>query len=233
MSRALALAALLGLAALAGCAAPVQTLHADLITPGVWDVRGAPDYMYAWAHNPTSGSVSLTWAMTLAGNQPLPGSWKVSFAPDAASLSPDKTKLNGKYPDWTATRITLTLPDNEPGGNRSAELHAGDAIVPVTLAIHDHRGKVSGPGSKVVVHYDGRFEDDGTRFDSGDFPTTLGSGQTVPGFDNGLMGLAIGETARLHIPPALAYGYDNPADGNYGKFNGRTLLFIVTVTSLT
>jgi FKBP-type peptidyl-prolyl cis-trans isomerase len=46
------------------------------------------------------------------------------------------------------------------------------------------------------------------------------------------MGLAVGETASLHIPPAFAYGYDNPA-GNYQKFNGRTLLFIVTLTQMS
>ncbi|MCA1819415.1 MAG: FKBP-type peptidyl-prolyl cis-trans isomerase [Halobacteriales archaeon] len=84
----------------------------------------------------------------------------------------------------------------------------------------------------MTVHYDGRFEDDGSSFDDGDFPTTLGSGQTVPGFDNGLMGLAAGETAVLHIPPAFAYGYDNADGSGYEQFNGRTLKFMVTVTAL-
>lgn len=225
-----AAAAAFALLALAGCAAPAPTVTADFITPGVWSVRGSTDYMYAWAHNPGAGTLPLTWSLTLAGNAPLPAGWKVTFAPAGATLSPAGTKEGRSYPDWAATLITLTLPANEPAGNRTVELHAGDTVKSETLSIAATRGKVSGPGSKVNVHYDGRFEDDNTRFDTGDFPTTLGSGQTVPGFDNGLMGLAPGETASLHIPPAFAYGYDNPA-GNYAKFNGRTLLFIVTMTN--
>ncbi|HEX2065891.1 MAG TPA: FKBP-type peptidyl-prolyl cis-trans isomerase, partial [Candidatus Thermoplasmatota archaeon] len=94
---------------------------------------------------------------------------------------------------------------------------------------------------QVTVQYDGRFEDDGSRFDDGSFDTTLGSGRTVSGFDNGLMGLAPGETATLHIPPAFAYGYDNvkptPQQAQQGypdmtKFNGRTLVFTVTIKGM-
>lgn len=233
--RTAALVALLAAALLAGCtesATQPGGSKADFITPGTWDVRGAPDFMYAWAHNAGAGEMDIKWNLTLAGGAALPAGWKVAFAPASAHLSPNGTKQGGAYPDWAATRITLTLPPSEPAGNRTVELHAGTLTATETLVIASQRGKVSGPGSKVTVHYDGRFEDDGSRFDTGDFPTTLGSGQTVPGFDNGLMGLALGETASLHIPPAFAYGYDNPP-GNYAKFNGRTLLFIVTLKGLS
>ena len=107
---------------------------------------------------------------------------------------------------------------------------AGPAKTAVNATVHASRGAVSGPGSRVEVHYEGRFADTGEAFDDGDFPTTLGQGQTVRGFDYGLMGLASGETALLVIPPPFGYGYDPPP--SHAKFAGKTLAFGVTLTSL-
>jgi hypothetical protein len=71
-------------------------------------------------------------------------------------------------------------------------------------------------GQKVGVYYDGYFSD-GTPFDHllasdstpspAPFPLTLGSGQVIPGFDEGVTGMKIGGTRQLIIPPSLAYGY--------------------------
>jgi FKBP-type peptidyl-prolyl cis-trans isomerase 2 len=69
-------------------------------------------------------------------------------------------------------------------------------------------------GSSVSVNYTGRLED-GTIFDTslheGRTPltATLGKGQLIPGFENGLMGMAVGEKKTIEIEPSDAYGEVN------------------------
>lgn len=64
-------------------------------------------------------------------------------------------------------------------------------------------------GDTVAVHYIGRL-DDGEVFDSseGREPVSfvLGAGQVVVGFDAGVTGLSVGESRRIRIEPADAYG---------------------------
>lgn len=70
-------------------------------------------------------------------------------------------------------------------------------------------------GSSVSVNYTGRLED-GTIFDTslqeGRTPltATLGQGQLIPGFENGLMGMTAGEKRTIEIEPQDAYGDVNP-----------------------
>ncbi|CAJ0769364.1 12773_t:CDS:2 [Entrophospora sp. SA101] len=64
---------------------------------------------------------------------------------------------------------------------------------------------------QISVHYTGTLFSDGTEFDSsiprGDaFTFTLGVGQVIKGWDDGLKGMCIGEKRKLVIPPDLAYG---------------------------
>lgn len=65
-------------------------------------------------------------------------------------------------------------------------------------------------GDLVHMHYTGTLED-GTVFDSSVdrgqyFTFTLGTGQVIKGWDQGLLGMCEGEKRRLVIPPHLAYG---------------------------
>ena len=65
-------------------------------------------------------------------------------------------------------------------------------------------------GDIVEVHYTGRFTD-GNVFDSSydrEKPLRFkaGSGQVIPGWDEAIMLLKVGDTAKLIIPPELAYG---------------------------
>jgi FKBP-type peptidyl-prolyl cis-trans isomerase 2 len=68
-------------------------------------------------------------------------------------------------------------------------------------------------GSKVAVHYTGTLTD-GTKFDSSldrgtPLEFTAGTGQMIPGFDAGVMGMQVGDKKTLTLAPAEAYGeYD-------------------------
>ncbi|OII73893.1 uncharacterized protein cubi_02695 [Cryptosporidium ubiquitum] len=61
-------------------------------------------------------------------------------------------------------------------------------------------------GSKVNVKYEGRLAKTGKKFDSGNLSFTIGSGQVVPGFDQGVKGMIVTETRRVFIPSKLGYG---------------------------
>lgn len=68
---------------------------------------------------------------------------------------------------------------------------------------------VAKSGNTVQVHYKGTLTD-GTVFDSSEgrqpLEFQLGSGMVIPGFDNGIQGMAIGEKKTVHIPVEEAYG---------------------------
>ena len=65
-------------------------------------------------------------------------------------------------------------------------------------------------GDVVLAHYEGRLED-GTVFDSSygrgePLRFTLGVGQVIQGWDEGIRGMRVGEKKALVIPPEEAYG---------------------------
>ena len=71
---------------------------------------------------------------------------------------------------------------------------------------------VTKKGDKVKVHYTGKLAD-GTVFDSskGGEPLAfaLGSGQVIQGFEEGVVGMQVGESKVLNIPVDKAYGERN------------------------
>lgn len=67
-------------------------------------------------------------------------------------------------------------------------------------------------GDTVRIHYTGTL-DNGTQFDSsaGQDPIefTLGNKDVIPGFENGVKGMQIGDQKKIHIPAEEAYGERN------------------------
>lgn len=70
--------------------------------------------------------------------------------------------------------------------------------------------KVSKEGDLLVVNYVGKLED-GTVFDSSidrnqTFSFTVGNGEVIKGWDEGLLGMKVGEKRKLTMIPELGYG---------------------------
>ncbi len=108
-----------------------------------------------------------------------------------------------------------------------------------TPATSDTTGteQVTKAGDMISVNYTGSLED-GTVFDSNvdpkfkhvqPFEFSLGAGQVIPGWDNGLVGMKVGEKRHLVIKPEDAYG----AEGRPPVIPANsTLIFDVELTAI-
>tara|TARA_R110001592_G_scaffold350329_3_gene646386 strand:+ start:877 stop:1293 length:417 start_codon:yes stop_codon:yes gene_type:complete len=67
-------------------------------------------------------------------------------------------------------------------------------------------------GNTVKVHYTGKFEDDkvfDTSKEREPISFKVGEGMMIPGFENGVVGLTVGESKTLKITPEEGYGQRN------------------------
>ncbi len=76
--------------------------------------------------------------------------------------------------------------------------------------IKEGTGAAARAGMNITMHYTGTLED-GTKFDSSrdrnqPFSFKLGAASVIPGWEQGIPGMKVGEQRRLTIPGKLAYG---------------------------
>ena len=90
-------------------------------------------------------------------------------------------------------------------------------------------------GSTVSVLYTGWLAANGKEFDSSydhggqAFAVTIGQGQVIKGWEEGLIGVKAGGTRRIIIPADLGYG----AQGSPPRIPAKaTLIFDITVISI-
>ena len=115
----------------------------------------------------------------------------------------------------TATRKTVATNTNTP------TKVTGDGVkTPSGLVYWDIRvgnGEVAKEGSHVRVHYTGWLTN-GKKFDSSvdagkPFDFTIGNGEVIKGWEEGVAGMKVGGKRQLRIPPALGYGAEGTPGG--------------------
>jgi FKBP-type peptidyl-prolyl cis-trans isomerase FkpA len=114
------------------------------------------------------------------------------------------------------------VPKSEPAPTPDKQNLAGQATTPAPAAsapkvselvkkdLKPGKGAAAKSGDTVRVHYTGTLLD-GTKFDSsldrGDpFEFTLGKGEVIKGWDEGVVGMKAGGKRKLTIPSEMAYG---------------------------
>lgn len=103
--------------------------------------------------------------------------------------------------------------EGETRTEQSAQPSAAPAAPEAPLKMEDivvGKGPSPKDGQKVVVHYTGTLTD-GTKFDSSKdrgqpFEFTLGAGEVIRGWDEGVKTMKVGGKRKLTIPPSKAYG---------------------------
>ena len=144
---------------------------------------------------------------------------------------------NRFFPFSLLMALMLALACNEkPGGQPGQEQSPADADSLITTEsglkyaiLKEGSGDPAGEGNIIIVHYIGWLEN-GQKFDSSrdrnePYRFTLGQGEVIPGWDEGIAGMKVGEVRKLVIPPALAYGEQGFPGGVIGP--NATLIFDV------
>jgi peptidylprolyl isomerase len=99
--------------------------------------------------------------------------------------------------------------------NKKPVVPKGSGSPPTSLkaeTLIEGKGDAIKNGQQATVNYVGVTFKDGKEFDSSwgkgkqPFQFALGGGQVIPGWDQGVLGMKVGERRRLTIPSDLAYG---------------------------
>src|ERR1044072_7267836 len=116
--------------------------------------------------------------------------------------------------DSSSDSTSATTTVEAPAKKTKPKVTAPDGAPPTPLEIKEPEagtGAEAKAGDKVTVQYVGVNYKNGKEFDSSwsrnePFPFTLGAGEVIPGWDQGVEGMKVGSRRELVIPPELAYG---------------------------
>ena len=152
-------------------------------------------------------------------------------AEDSAA-APEETQTEQAAPAKEPAPITKDLEEKpsieSPGGTPPAELEKEDVV--------KGDGKTAKEGDNVSVQYVGVNWSNGSEFDASwnrgePFTFTLGSGNVIPGWDEGVKGMKEGGRRKLTIPPDMGYGPNGTPDGSIPP--NETLIFVVDLEKVT
>lgn len=157
----------------------------------------------------------LTLLLLVACSSPEPQTNSDVKTPPASTEAPAKVEAP-KVDNSKPTDVSKLTPVKTPSGMTYWEVKVGD-------------GPQAKAGQVVSVHYTGWLKDSGLKFDSSrdrneKFEFSLGAGEVIPGWDEGVATMKVGGTSVFEIPANLAYG-EKGAGGVIPP--GATLLFDV------
>jgi FKBP-type peptidyl-prolyl cis-trans isomerase FkpA len=126
------------------------------------------------------------------------------------------------------------------GGKPSAAVPASGVSTMQSIELNAGTGEAVTAGKIAVVQYTGWLyeasakDNKGKQFDSSrtggqPFKFPVGTGQVIKGWDQGVLGMKVGESRRLIIPADLAYG-DSGAGGVIPP--GATLVFDIDLIAV-
>ena len=143
----------------------------------------------------------------------------------AAPAAPAETQPAEPQAEGSPGEISKNVEEKpsipQPSGQPPSQLRSEDIV--------DGEGATAKAGDDVTVQYVGVNFSNGQEFDASwnrgePFEFTLGGGQVIPGWDEGVVGMKEGGRRKLTIPPDLAYGPQGspPAIGP-----NETLVFVI------
>lgn len=168
--------------------------------------------------------VAVTVLAGCGSAEPAPAAAPQAAAPTtaAAPAGPEGgvPGLSGDPTDLTAPSAAGPGTGTPPSGLLTEDVVTGE-------------GATATQADTVSVRYTGTLWTDGSEFDSswsrGDAPIEFPLDRVVPGFSQGIEGMAPGGRRVIVMPPDLAYG-DNPPPGLPA---GATLVFVVDLVGIS
>jgi FKBP-type peptidyl-prolyl cis-trans isomerase len=164
-------------------------------------------------------------------------STKTAAIPDDASASVSTPADTASTPAATDTTGT-TATTQDPSLAQKPEVKVPSGPAPKKLVINDlveGTGAEAKDGDNLTMDYVGVLYKNGKQFDASwdrgqPFSFQLGSGQVIPGWDQGIKGMKVGGRRELIIPPAMGYGSEGspptiPANA--------TLVFVVDLKDVS
>jgi peptidylprolyl isomerase len=160
------------------------------------------------------GAVLAVLALVVAG---CGGDSKKESAADTSAAKAEQEAKNQKpIPEpEPVSSPTVTPTAGEADINKKPTVPKGSGSAPTALkaeTLIPGSGAAIKNGQQATVQYVGVLFKDGKEFDTSwgkgkqPFTFTLGSGQVISGWDQGVLGMKVGERRRLTIPAELAYG---------------------------
>ena len=167
-------------------------------------------------------------AVTLTGcpkpaqtTEPAPGANVQTPAPEAAPPVAEPAKTEAAAQPAAGKTDTEKSGDKEKTGDKGKtmgpKLEGEEGKKPVTsktglkyIVLEEGKGSKPQKGATIVAEYTGWLTD-GKKFDSskehpGEFSFQVGLEQVIPGWDEALSDMKVGERRKLIVPPDLGYG---------------------------